>query len=103
VREADIQEASKSIEFLNDQASKTVVTDLQAVLYELIQSQTETMMLAQVRDEYVFKTIDAAFVPEKKSGPQRAIICILGTSAIFVLTCVLVLGLRLKSHVNRNQ
>lgn len=103
VREADIQEASKSIAFLNEQASKTAVTDLQAVLYELIQSQTETMMLAQVRDEYVFKTVDAAFVPEKKSGPKRAIICILGTSATFLLTCVLVLGLRLKSHVNHNQ
>ena len=49
------------------------------LFYELIQSQTETMMLANVREEYVFKTIDPATVPEFKSEPKRALICILGT------------------------
>jgi len=35
-------------------------------------------MFANVRDEYVFKTIDPALVPEEKSGPKRALICVLG-------------------------
>lgn len=103
MREADIEESARSIAFLKDQASKTAVADLQAVMYELIQSQTETMMLAQVKDEYVFKTVDTAFIPEKKSGPKRAMISILGTSATFLLTSLLVLGLRLKSYVNGNR
>ena len=35
-------------------------------------------MLAEVRQEYVFKTIDPAVVPEEKSKPSRALICVLG-------------------------
>ena len=34
-------------------------------------------MLANVRDEYVLKVIDPAIVAEEKSGPKRAIICVL--------------------------
>ena len=30
------------------------------------------MMLAQVREEYVFKTLDPALAPERKSEPKRA-------------------------------
>jgi LPS O-antigen subunit length determinant protein (WzzB/FepE family) len=36
-------------------------------------------MLAKVRQEYAFKTIDPAVVPEEKSEPNRALICVLGT------------------------
>ena len=79
VKAQDVEEATNSIEYLKRQVSKTSLADLQAVFFELIQSQTETMMLAQVRPEYVFKTIDPAVVPEEKIRPSRAVICILGT------------------------
>ena len=36
-------------------------------------------MFANVRDEYVFKTIDPALVSEEKFKPKRALICIFGT------------------------
>jgi LPS O-antigen subunit length determinant protein (WzzB/FepE family) len=47
--------------------------------FELIQSQTETIMLANASPEYLFKTLDPAVVPEMKAGPKRALICILGS------------------------
>ena len=72
-------EAEKSIQYLKQQIANTSLADLQVMFFELIQSQTETVMLAEVRPEYVFKTIDPAVVPELKSKPRRAIICILGT------------------------
>jgi LPS O-antigen subunit length determinant protein (WzzB/FepE family) len=49
------------------------------MFFELIQKQTETIMLAKVRSEYLFKTIDPAIVPEQKAEPKRATICVLGT------------------------
>lgn len=79
VRKQDVGEATKSIEYLQQQATKTSLADLQSVFFELIQSQTETVMLAEVRPEYVFKTIDPAVVPEEKSKPSRALICVVGT------------------------
>jgi len=79
VKAQDVAEAKKSIEYLTQQVANTSLADLQAMFFELIQSQTETVMLAEVRPEYVFKTIDPAVVPEEKSKPSRVLICVLGT------------------------
>ena len=91
VKEQDVVEAESSIQYLQEQIAKTSLTELQIVFYELIQSQMETIMLAEVRPEYVFRTIDPALIPEEKSKPGRALICILGTSLGGFLGVVLVL------------
>ena len=79
LRKQEINEAESSIAYLRQQIDQTPLTELRKLFFNLIQSQTETMMLANVREEYVFKTIDPATVPEFKSEPNRALICILGT------------------------
>ena len=79
IRRQNIDEAESSIAYLKQQIEASTLTDLRKLFYNLIQVQTETMMLANVREEYVFKTIDPATVPEFKSEPKRALICILGT------------------------
>ena len=84
-------EAEKSIEYLREQVTNTSLADLQAVFFDLIQSQTETVMLAEVRQEYVFKVIDPAVAPEEKSKPSRALICVLGTLVGGMLGVVIVL------------
>ena len=91
VKAQDVDEATKSIEYLTQQIANTSLADLQAMFFELIQSQTETVMLAEVRPEYVFKTIDPAVVPEEKSKPSRALICLLGTLLGGMLGVVIVL------------
>ena len=91
VKMQDVTEATKSIEYLKQQVANTSLAELQAMFFELIQSQTETVMLAQVRSEYVFKTIDPAVAPEEKSGPNRALICIVGTLLGIVIGSILVL------------
>ena len=78
MKSRDVEEASKSTEFLTEQLEQTKIADIRAVLYKLIEEQTKTIMFANVRDEYVFKTIDPALVPEKKFKPSRALICIFG-------------------------
>jgi uncharacterized protein involved in exopolysaccharide biosynthesis len=90
VKAQDVDEATKSIEYLTQQIANTSLADLQAMFFELIQSQTETVMLAEVRPEYVFKTIDPAVVPEEKSKPSRALICVLGTLLGGMLGAVIV-------------
>jgi uncharacterized protein involved in exopolysaccharide biosynthesis len=79
LREQDVTEAERSIAYLKQQVEATLLTDLQSMFFELIQSQTETIMLAKVRQEYVFKTIDPAVVPEESSEPKKALIGVLGT------------------------
>jgi uncharacterized protein involved in exopolysaccharide biosynthesis len=72
-------EAQQSIDYLTDQLEKTQVVALEQVFYTLIEEQMKTIMLANSRNEYLFKTIDPAIISERKSGPNRALICVLGT------------------------
>ena len=98
VKTQDVLEAERSIRYLKQQVASTSVADLQAVFFTLIQSQTETVMLAEVRPQYVFKTIDPAVPPEQKSGPQRVLICILGT----LLGSILAMGIVLVRHYSKS-
>lgn len=86
VKQRDVTEAVKSTEFLTEQLDKTRVSDIRSVLYKLVEEQTKTIMFANVRDEYAFKTIDPAVIPEEKFKPRRAIICIAGTLLGFILS-----------------
>lgn len=72
-------EAQQSIDYLTNQLENTQVVALEQVFYALIEEQTKTLMLANSRAEYLFKTIDPAITPEIKSGPSRTLIFTLGT------------------------
>ncbi|KZZ22792.1 hypothetical protein A3752_26755, partial [Oleiphilus sp. HI0081] len=87
----DRNEALKSIEYLKNKISETNVAGMQAVFYQLIEEQTKTLMLAEVGEEYVFKTISEARVSEEKFKPRRAIIVILLTFFGGVVAVVIVL------------
>ncbi|MEF1308615.1 Wzz/FepE/Etk N-terminal domain-containing protein [Vibrio mytili] len=79
MRERTIAESSQNLEYLNTQLQKTAVADMQSTFYSLIEEQTKSLMLAEVQEEFVFKIVDPAVVPEIKDGPKRALICVLGT------------------------
>ncbi|WP_039925239.1 Wzz/FepE/Etk N-terminal domain-containing protein [Alishewanella aestuarii] len=92
MRKRDLEEAELSIIYLNSQIMTTTLADVRNMLYSLIEEQTKTLMIANVRREYVFKTIDPAIVPEFKAKPYRALISALGfgfgllISIFFLLT-----------------
>ena len=85
-----IKEAEKSIAYLKEQLAKTSVVEMQQAIYQLMEAQTKKIMLANVRDQYAFKVIDPAVVPEKKIKPNRKLIVVLGfmlglVASIFVV------------------
>ncbi|EKO3861105.1 lipopolysaccharide biosynthesis protein [Vibrio harveyi] len=79
MRERTIAETSQNLAYLNIQLQKTAVTDMQSTFYKLIEEQTKSLMLAEVQEEFIFKVVDPAVVPELKDGPKRALICVLAT------------------------
>ena len=88
----DMVEAQKNIDYLKTKIAETNVTDMQAVFYKMIESQTKTLMLAEVSDQYLVKTVVPAKVSEEKSKPRRGLICILATmlGGMFGLMFVLI-------------
>lgn len=79
MKQRDVADAERNISYLKTQLAKTSVADMQTVFYKLIEEQTKTLMLAEVNQEYVFKTLDPAVVAEEKAKPKRALIAVLGT------------------------
>ena len=90
IRARDVREANNAITYLQQQLASTQLVDMQRVFYQLIESQTRITMLADVRDEYVFRVIDPAVVPDRKIAPRRAFICILGTLVGGILSVMVV-------------
>jgi uncharacterized protein involved in exopolysaccharide biosynthesis len=91
IKQQDVAQAERSISYLTAQIEATKLTELQAGFFELIQSQTETIMLANASPEYLFKTLDPAVVPELKAKPKRALICVLGALLGSMLGVLIVL------------
>lgn len=91
MRRRELTEANDSIAYLNEQINKTSIADLRTMLFSLIEEQTKTVMLANVREEYTFKTVDPAVVAEKKTKPARVLIVILAAMIASVLSSFIVL------------
>tara|TARA_B100001059_G_C17807201_1_gene569953 strand:- start:483 stop:1436 length:954 start_codon:yes stop_codon:yes gene_type:complete len=86
-----IIKSQASIDYLNSQIQVTPYSELRTMFYKLIQESTQSMMLAEVNPEYVLTTIDPPVIPEIKSRPNRASICILGTLLGGILSILLIL------------
>lgn len=100
MRKRDLAEAERSIDYLNSKIIETNLADVRAMLFSLIEEQTKNLMLANVRNEYVFKTIDPAIVPELKSKPGRSLIVAVGFFAGLMLSILIVVLLSFKNNQN---
>lgn len=78
LRQEAIMDSEKSIKYLEAELQKTSVIEIKESIYSLIEAQTKTKMLANTQEEYAFRVLDRAVVPEKKFKPKRALIVVLG-------------------------
>lgn len=99
IQKQDKEDATKSIAYLNEKIAETNIADMQSVFYQLIEEQTQTLMLAEVSDEYVFKTLSRAKVAEEKTKPKRVLIVILGFMMGGILSVLVVLVRYFKSKL----
>jgi uncharacterized protein involved in exopolysaccharide biosynthesis len=92
MRQQDVQDAEARIAYLEEKLNETKIAGMQQVFYQLIESETRTVMLANAQDEYVFETVDPAVVPQEKSGPKRALIALIATILGGMLGVFIVFG-----------
>ena len=91
IKQQDMAEATKSIQYFEQELHNTNVAGAQTMFYQLIEQQQQTLMLTKIRDDYVLKIVDRAVVAELKSKPKRALICVLGTLLGGMLSVLIVL------------
>ena len=58
--------------------AKTTLQDMRSVLYNLLETEKQKAMLANVNKDFALKVIDPAVVPEFPSKPNRKLIVFLG-------------------------
>jgi uncharacterized protein involved in exopolysaccharide biosynthesis len=84
VRDRSIADASRSVDYLNKQIERTNSVEIQRVMYNLIETQTKTLMLANGRLEYAFTIVDPAVVPEVRVRPWRSLMAATGVVVGFL-------------------
>jgi len=102
IRKEAIEESRKSIQFLEKELTNKDA-NTKVILSKLIENQMQSMVLANVRNEYVFKVIDPAVAPINPSGPQRRLIVVLGAFLGFILSLFIsILHFRLATASKEN-
>ncbi|MFL2482617.1 MAG: Wzz/FepE/Etk N-terminal domain-containing protein [Woeseiaceae bacterium] len=90
MRDRDLRESSDAIAFLNTEIPKSSLITMKEAINNLVQAQLEKQMLSKINTEYILKVIEPPFIPEEKSRPLRAVICIFGTLIGGILAIIVV-------------
>jgi hypothetical protein len=87
-----IKGAKKNILFLEKELNNTSLLNLKTVIFSMIETQLHKVMLANTKDDFVFKIIDYAFNPSDKKPKHTLIIIFIGFISGVVLSFFLSIG-----------
>lgn len=71
-----LRDSDHHVEYLQGQLQQTSLVDMRQSIYALLENELKNAMVAKGNDQYAFKVIDPAVVPEKKVWPKRALILV---------------------------
>lgn len=94
VRARDVAEAERSIEYLNGQLRQGGLLEVKESIYTLLEAQLKVITLASARNDYAFRVIDPALIPDpsRPVRPRLVVMAALGTLAgLFVSIGVILL------------
>lgn len=75
----DLVRSTNAINYLKNEYKQSNILEIRERISNLIEAHLETQMTSKIDNEYILKTIDPPYLPDKKSKPSRATICIAGT------------------------
>jgi uncharacterized protein involved in exopolysaccharide biosynthesis len=85
LREQAIADSKKRVGYLEQELAKNTLQDMRAVLYNLLESEKQKAMLANVNEDFALKVIDPAVAPVTRVKPNRKLIVALGgVSGVFL-------------------
>jgi uncharacterized protein involved in exopolysaccharide biosynthesis len=78
LREKAITDSQKRVGYLEQELAKTTLQGIRAVLYNMLESEKQKAMLANVNEDFALEVIDPAVAPETRENPKRELIVALG-------------------------
>jgi uncharacterized protein involved in exopolysaccharide biosynthesis len=82
-----ISQSDQNIRYLEQEIVDTPLVEFKTALYELVEAEAKSKMVANVQKEYALKVIDPAVIPERPIKPKRSLILILGVLLGFMVGC----------------
>jgi len=99
MRARAIADSQGAVDYLNKQIATINEVEVKKVMYSLIESETKTLMLANVRREYALTVVDPAVAPDLRFSPRRTIMVIMGLGLGGVIGLLIALGLHLRRQI----
>lgn len=93
----DLYKSTKALEYLNEELSRTQITETRKSINQLIENELKTIMLIKSDKNYLVTPIDQPHVPEFKSSPSRFFIVAIST-IIGLLISILISLFRYSSN-----
>jgi uncharacterized protein involved in exopolysaccharide biosynthesis len=90
LRDQTIEDAGRNVTYLEDQVQHTRSVEILRVMNDLIEQETQRLMLARGRVDYAFTVADPAVKPEVRVSPKRTLLVLSGIVAGFLLGCYIV-------------
>ena len=87
LRTKAIDEANQTIEYLNKELEKARIVEVRQAIYFMIESQINLRTMANVREEFAFKVLSQAVVPDEDRyiSPNRPFMVVMGFAVGFML------------------
>jgi uncharacterized protein involved in exopolysaccharide biosynthesis len=87
LKEKAIAESNLKIRYLKSLIAEDPPVEVQKSIYSIIEEELKRIAMAEASDEYAFKIVQHAYLPERKSSPKRLYYLlfgmILGVGAVF--------------------
>ncbi len=82
----EIEISSNSLNYLKNEFERSNLVEIRKVIAELIQNETQTIMMANSSNSFFFKTLSEPYAPEIKSEPNRSFILLIGFLIGFLIS-----------------
>ena len=86
LRQKAITDSRKRVGYLEQELAKTTLQDMRTVLYNILESEKQIAMLANVNEDFALVVIDPAVAPEVRAKPNRKLTVVLGGVCGFLLS-----------------
>lgn len=83
-RDIDKNKSVDALAYLTNQLESIQQKDIRLSINQLIGVEMRKLTLANIEENYLIEPIDSPYIPEKKTGPQRSKIVLIGTISGFV-------------------
>jgi len=105
IRAIDVKEAKAALEYMEGKIASTINIEVKKVLASLAARELQIIALSEASEDFAFKVVQSAYLPETKDSPHRAQMVLAGGLIGIILSSLLILladFFNLKISLNRS-